>query len=78
MTEGHHRTQGNGDGVPIPLEELSDEALSAVVAEFVTRDGTELTDEAKKAEQVMALLRAGQAEVWFDPASRTCNIITTP
>jgi len=78
MTEPNGSQRAARDGVPIPFEELSEEALRTVVAEFVTRDGTELTDEAKKADEVMALLSTGRAEVWFDPASRTCNIITTP
>ena len=78
MTEAGGAPKGRRDGVPIPIEELSEEALRAVVAEFVTRDGTELTDESRKAEQVMALLQSGEAQVWFDPTSRTCNIITAP
>ena len=52
MTEAGGTPEGRRYGVPIPIEELSEEALRAVVAEFVTRDGTELTDESRKAEQV--------------------------
>ena len=50
MTEPNGSQRAARDGVPIPFEELSEEALRTVVAEFVTRDGTELTDEAKKAD----------------------------
>ena len=78
MTEPAPDPAGGGDGVPIPLDQLSSEALRAVVTEFVTRDGTELTDAARKSEQVIALLESGRAELWFDPATRTCNILSAP
>jgi len=67
-----------GEGVRIPLDQLSSGALQAVVEEFVTRDGTELTDGERKTKQVMAMLESGEAEVWFDPSSRTCNILMAP
>lgn len=66
------------EGVQIPLDQLSDEALEAIVAEFVTRDGTEHTEASRKAEQVTALLRSGHAQVWYDAGSRTCNILNAP
>lgn len=62
-------------GVRIPLEELSDEALHAIVEEFVTRDGTEHTEGERKVAQVMALLERGDAGVWFNEKTRTCNIL---
>ena len=62
-------------GVRIPLDQLSDEALHAIVEEFVTRDGTEHTEGDRKVGQVMALLERGAAEVWFNEQSRTCNIL---
>ncbi|GEM_PF-2254134 len=69
------RAEGPGDdAVPISMDLLSAEALQAVVEEFVTRDGTELTDASRKAEQVMAQLSAGHAELWYDPRSRSCSI----
>ena len=78
MTEPAPDPAGGGDGVPIPLDQLSSEALRAVVTEFVTRDGTELTDAARKSEQLIALLESGRAELWFDPTTRTCNILSAP
>ena len=78
MTEPAPDPAGGGDGVPIPLDQLSSEALRAVVTEFVTRDGTELTDAARKSEQVIALLESGRAELWFYPTTRTCNILSAP
>ena len=62
-------------GVQIPLEQLSDEALHAIVEEFVTPDGTEHTEGDRKVAQVMALLERGQAEVWFNEKTRTCSIL---
>ncbi len=62
-------------GVRIPLGELSDDALHAIVEEFVTRDGTEHTEGERKVAQVMGLLERGAAEVWFNEKTRTCNIL---
>jgi len=59
----------------IPLEQLEPAALRSVVEEFVTRDGTELSDVDTKVAEVLALLRAGRAELWFDPETRSCNIL---
>jgi len=62
-------------GIHIPLDQLSEEALHAIVQEFVTRDGTEHTEGDRKVAQVMALLKRGDVEVWFDEKTRTCNIL---
>ncbi|QDV10042.1 hypothetical protein Poly30_56040 [Planctomycetes bacterium Poly30] len=62
-------------GVHIPLDQLSDDALHAIVEEFVTRDGTEHTEGDRKVAQVLELLERGKAEVWFDEKTRTCNIL---
>lgn len=62
-------------GVHIPLDQLSHEALHAIVEEFVTRDGTEHTEGDRKVAQVLRLLERGEAEVWFDEKTRTCNIL---
>ena len=62
-------------GIRIPPEQLTPEALRSVIEEFVTRDGTELTDSKTKIEEVRELLRNGEAEIWFDRATRSCNIV---
>ncbi len=62
-------------GVQIPLDQLTEDALHAIVEEFVTRDGTEHTEGERKVAQVMALLERGAAEVWFNEKTRTCNIL---
>lgn len=60
--------------VIIPYGELSPEALAAVIEEFVTRDGTELTDAQTKIEQVKRQLENGRIVITFDVETRTCNI----
>ena len=62
-------------GMRIPPEQLTPEALRSVIEEFVTRDGTELTDSQTKIDEVTELLRRGEAEIWFDPVTRTCNLV---
>jgi len=70
----------NEDGVVLPVESLSAEALRNLVEEFVTRDGTdygavEKSVEAKIA-SVMRQLRSGEARIVFDPESETASIVT--
>ena len=57
-------------GIRIPPEQLSPETLRGVIEECVTRDGTELTEARTKVEEVFALLRLGEVEIWFDPGTR--------
>lgn len=61
--------------VRIPVGDLSADALRNVVEEFVTRDGTDLTEASTKIEQVLAQLRGGSCELWFDATTRTCNVV---
>jgi len=61
--------------VIIPYNQLSPEALRGVIEEFVSRDGTELTDAENKVEQVKRQLEKGEVVIAYDPGSRTCNII---
>lgn len=63
------------NGLPIAPDDLSPEALRGIVEEFVTRDGTELSEASLKIDQVLARLRAGHAQIWFDETTRTCNIL---
>lgn len=62
----------------IPYDRLSPEALRNVIEEFVTRDGTELSDAEVKVAQVTALLAKGLVEIWFEPSTGTCNILPAP
>ena len=65
--------------VIIPYEQLSDKALTGVVEEFVTRDGTdygmqEISLESKVS-NLLNLLKNKKAVIVFDPESQTCNIL---
>jgi len=62
-------------GIRIPYERLPSATLRSVIEEYVTRDGTEMTDSAVKIESVLRLLDEGEVEVWFDPVTQTCNIL---
>ncbi len=63
----------------IPHRELSPEALSGVIQEFVTRDGTDSGYTRGSLEENMAMVRrqldTGQAVIVFDDQSKTCNIV---
>ena len=61
--------------VIVPYNELSPEALNAVIEEFVTRDGTELTDAQAKVDQVKRHLEKGRVVITFDSETGTCNIV---
>ena len=59
----------------IPHQELSPETLDALIEEFVTRDGTDLTDAPRSVDQVRRLLDAGHAVIAFDEETESCNIL---
>jgi uncharacterized protein YheU (UPF0270 family) len=59
----------------IPVELLSTSALRAIIAEFVTRDGTDHSSVAAGIDGVMRQLAEGRAEVHFDSETETCNIV---
>lgn len=59
----------------IPHEQLSPAALAAVIEEYVTRDGTELTDASAKAVQVRAALERGELVLVFDADTETCTFL---
>lgn len=64
--------------VKVPVKSLSPEALRGVVEAFVLREGTDYghTDFSleEKCAAVERQLAAGEAEVWFDPETRTTDI----
>lgn len=63
----------------IPYEELSPEALSGLIGEFVTRDGTDSGYTRGSLRENVARVRhqldTGQAVVVFDNRTQTCNIV---
>ena len=59
----------------IPPEALSADVLDALVEEFVTRHGTDLTDAAQKVTQVRAQLTTGDVVIVWDEKTESANIV---
>lgn len=66
-------------GLEIPWEELSAEALGSLIEEFITREGTDYgvreVPLEEKVRQVRRQLRAEEAVIVFDQQTGTCNIV---
>jgi uncharacterized protein YheU (UPF0270 family) len=63
----------------IPFDQLSQDALDGIIEEFINREGTdygvhEYTYE-QKSEQVLSLIRNGEARIVFDHNSQTVSIL---
>lgn len=69
------------EGVEIPLERIEPAILQALLADFVSREWSELSDAGftleEKIEQVLQQLKAGQARILFDLTSSSWNIVPT-
>lgn len=67
--------------VEIPLEMLSEAALTGLVDEFVTREGTDYDHRDRtldeKREDVMRQLRDGSAVIVYDAVTATTHIVST-
>lgn len=77
--ESRVESEDDVQGIEIPPDKLSEDALVGVIDEFITREGTdygheETTADGKRA-QVRAQLSTGEALLLFDPKSETINII---
>lgn len=63
----------------IPFRLLSKEALTGVIEEFVTREGTDYghgePELSRKTAQVLRQLASGRAVVVYDEAAQTCGIV---
>jgi uncharacterized protein len=59
----------------IPSDCLSPAVLDALIEEFVTRHGTDLTDADSKSAQVRAKLKSGEVIIVFDEKQETTNIV---
>ena len=63
----------------IPWRELSSDALTGVIEEFVTREGTEYgsrdVDLATKVAQVRRQLERGEVLVFFDTEASSCQLV---
>ena len=63
------------DAMRIPHTQLSAATLRAVVAEFVSRDGTDHSSVERRIETVLRQLDAGRVELHFDAEAETCHIV---
>ncbi len=65
--------------VIIPTDRLSKEALSGLIEEFISREGTDYGlqeyDLAQKTKHVEVQLARGEVLVVFDAASDSCNLL---
>jgi uncharacterized protein len=59
----------------IPHSFLSSAALDGVIAEFVTRDGTDHSKVKQRMIDVLEQLENGRVELHFDDETGTCNIV---
>ena len=63
----------------IPYSQLSDEALRAIIEEFISREGSEygLIEYSfeEKVSYVIKQLERGEVVVTFDAVSETCNLM---
>jgi len=62
----------------IPFQELAAETLTAIIEEFISREGTDYgvheTSLEKKVQQVTNQLKRGEIVVTFDPESQSCDL----
>lgn len=73
-----HQPAFDEDGIDVPWDSIKPDTLRNLIAEFVSREwsDTELSLDTK-IEQVLKLIRTGQAKIVFDMVSKTCNIVTS-
>jgi uncharacterized protein YheU (UPF0270 family) len=66
--------------IEIPAERLNTEIMTAIIEEFILREGTDYgaqeVDFASKISQVKALLEAGEVTITFDPKTENCTLLT--
>ena len=63
----------------IPYTEISEEALKAIIQEYITREGTEYGIKEysfeQKIEQIEQQLVKGDIKINFDDETQTCNLV---
>ncbi|MEE3300915.1 MAG: YheU family protein [Pseudomonadota bacterium] len=63
----------------IPYTEISEEALKAIIQEYITREGTEYGIKEysfeQKVEQIKQQLLKGDIKINFDDETQTCNLV---
>jgi uncharacterized protein YheU (UPF0270 family) len=64
----------------IPYKELSEDALQALIEDFVTRDGTDYGQDEmtmqEKTTHLLALLKTGDMLISYSEETETCGLIT--
>ena len=67
-------------GVEVPWQQLPEEPLNRMLEEFVTREGTDLSESElpldAKVAQVRRQLQRGEAAVVFDPVTETFSLVS--
>lgn len=67
------------EAIVIPLAELADDILRAIIESFVLREGTDYGSHEYSLEQKVAhvhgQLRRGEAQIVFHPASESVDIV---
>lgn len=65
--------------IRVPIENLSEDAVTGVIQDFILREGTDYGAEevslATKVRQVLNQLRNGEAELYFDAAAETITLV---
>ena len=63
----------------IPYTEISEEALKAIIQEYITREGTEYGIKEysfeQKIDQIKQQLLKGDIKINFDDETQTCNLV---
>ena len=81
MEDEQYQSDAPEEGVEIPLDRIDPEILQALLADFVSREWSELSDagftQEEKIEQVLQQLKSGQARILFDLTSSSWNIVST-
>ena len=83
MAEGKENNQTIDEEthpLDIPYQKLPPETLRALLAEYVTREGTDYGDKVysleEKIAEVQLQLKQGTAKIIFNPDDETCNVVT--
>jgi uncharacterized protein len=63
----------------IPWQRLAEETLTAILEEYVTREGTDYGTQdftlTEKVAQIRLQLKRGEAIIDFDPDTETCHLL---
>lgn len=69
------------EGLEIPWQELSTEALAGLIEEFITREGTDYGEEEvshqDKIEGLQRQIRRGEVRIVYDPERASATLMTT-